>query len=258
MLKLIQELFLCFGWCTFPVSSLQAWNNLSISVHTWVITVQRELTTYENRWSFDWDLVNLHVPGEPKNPPYDFCWYYSNAWEFLYEILHDCKAIKYTLYHQVLLKYFWNWQSYTVLTTTTPILLADGKLPLHQQERVAAELARPEPARLPRLGCDAGEVPQAKAEAKDHRQAEGGASDHLARAATGADRQGCGKLHQALDCLCGCQWWALWTCPVTLSSCTSASSSDHQPTGFCQSHQQTGSFQSHPRTSGEDNIASNV
>jgi len=25
-----------------------------------------------------------------KNPPYDFCWYYSNAWEFLYEILHDC------------------------------------------------------------------------------------------------------------------------------------------------------------------------
>ena len=31
------------------------------------------------------------VPGEPKkNPPYDFCWYYSNAWEFLYEILHDC------------------------------------------------------------------------------------------------------------------------------------------------------------------------
>ena len=29
---------------------------------------------------------------------------------------------KYTLYHQVLLKYYWNWQSYTVLTTTTPIL----------------------------------------------------------------------------------------------------------------------------------------
>ena len=26
--------------------------------------------------------------------------------------------------------------------------LADGELPLHQQERVAAELARPEPARL--------------------------------------------------------------------------------------------------------------
>ena len=25
-----------------------------------------------------------------KNPPYDFCWYYSNASEFLYEILHDC------------------------------------------------------------------------------------------------------------------------------------------------------------------------
>ena len=31
------------------------------------------------------------LPGEPKKiPPYDFCWYYSNAWEFLYEILHDC------------------------------------------------------------------------------------------------------------------------------------------------------------------------
>jgi len=25
-----------------------------------------------------------------KKNPYDFCWYYSNAWEFLYEILHDC------------------------------------------------------------------------------------------------------------------------------------------------------------------------
>ena len=25
-----------------------------------------------------------------KKSPYDFCWYYSNAWEFLYEILHDC------------------------------------------------------------------------------------------------------------------------------------------------------------------------
>ena len=33
----------------------------------------------------------LGEPSEPKkNPPYDFCWYYSNAWEFLYEILHDC------------------------------------------------------------------------------------------------------------------------------------------------------------------------
>ena len=60
-----------------------------------------------------------------------------------------------------------------------------------------------------RLLATAGEVPQATAEAKDHRRAEGGPSDHLARAATGADRQGCGKLHQALDCLCGCQWWAL-------------------------------------------------
>ena len=37
------------------------------------------------------DAFDINVPGEPKkNPPYDFCWYYSNAWEFLYEILHDC------------------------------------------------------------------------------------------------------------------------------------------------------------------------
>ena len=39
------------------------------------------------------DIYFYHcVPGEPKKipPPYDFCWYYSNAWEFLYEILHDC------------------------------------------------------------------------------------------------------------------------------------------------------------------------
>ena len=36
-------------------------------------------------------LMQLRIPGEPKKiPPYDFCWYYSNAWEFLYEILHDC------------------------------------------------------------------------------------------------------------------------------------------------------------------------
>jgi len=35
--------------------------------------------------------VSNDIPGEPnKNPPYDFCWYYSNAWEFLYEILRDC------------------------------------------------------------------------------------------------------------------------------------------------------------------------
>ena len=32
----------------------------------------------------------VYLPGEPKKSPYDFCWYYSNAWEFLYEILHDC------------------------------------------------------------------------------------------------------------------------------------------------------------------------
>ena len=34
--------------------------------------------------------VWAHIPGEPKKipPPYNFCWYYSNAWEFLYEILH--------------------------------------------------------------------------------------------------------------------------------------------------------------------------
>ena len=30
------------------------------------------------------------IPGEPKKSPYNLCWYYSNAWEFLCEILHDC------------------------------------------------------------------------------------------------------------------------------------------------------------------------
>ena len=37
-------------------------------------------------------VYHVMMPGEPKKnpPPYDFCWYYSNAWEFLYEILHDC------------------------------------------------------------------------------------------------------------------------------------------------------------------------
>jgi len=32
----------------------------------------------------------MYQVNQKKNPPYDFCWYYSNAWEFLYEILYDC------------------------------------------------------------------------------------------------------------------------------------------------------------------------
>ena len=35
-------------------------------------------------------LISALYQVNQKNPPYDFCWYYSNAWEFLYEILHDC------------------------------------------------------------------------------------------------------------------------------------------------------------------------
>ena len=35
-------------------------------------------------------LCSVPYQVNQKNPPYDFCWYYSNAWEFLYEILHDC------------------------------------------------------------------------------------------------------------------------------------------------------------------------
>ena len=34
---------------------------------------------------FDYTRWTKKIP-----PPYDFCWYYSNAWEFLYEILRDC------------------------------------------------------------------------------------------------------------------------------------------------------------------------
>jgi len=35
-------------------------------------------------------IISYNYQVNQKNPPYDFCWYYSNAWEFLYEILHDC------------------------------------------------------------------------------------------------------------------------------------------------------------------------
>jgi len=41
------------------------------------VTYFYNLRTFSTRWT-------------KKIPPYDFCWYYNNAWEFLYEILHDC------------------------------------------------------------------------------------------------------------------------------------------------------------------------
>ena len=57
----------------FRHSAPAAWNSLSRTVLD-----SSSLAVFKStRWT-------------KKNPPYDFCWYYSNAWEFLYEILHDC------------------------------------------------------------------------------------------------------------------------------------------------------------------------
>ena len=57
---------------------------IAASLVTWRVTATT-MSDYISLKSY------IHIPGEPKkNPPYDFCWYYSNAWEFLYEILHDC------------------------------------------------------------------------------------------------------------------------------------------------------------------------
>ena len=56
--------------------------------------------------------------------PYDFCWYFSNAWGFLHEILRNClrKCYVYaTLYHQVWLKFVGKWQTYAISTKTTPL-----------------------------------------------------------------------------------------------------------------------------------------
>ena len=43
-----------------------------------LVKEEDEMPVHYTRWT------------KKKSPPYDFCWYYSNAWEFLHKILHDC------------------------------------------------------------------------------------------------------------------------------------------------------------------------
>ena len=59
--------------------------DLSVSMH--VPTVIARIRVTANRKDL---LTFSYTRWTEKKSPYDFCWYYSNAWKFLYEILHDC------------------------------------------------------------------------------------------------------------------------------------------------------------------------
>jgi len=57
-------------------------------------------------------------------PPYDFCQFLPNGWEFLIEILHTYYAFKYTIDCQILSNYLQILQSYAALSATTPRILS--------------------------------------------------------------------------------------------------------------------------------------
>ena len=63
-----------------------------------------------------------HIQCESKKitPPYDFCQFLPNGWEFLIEILHTYYAFKYTIDCQILSNYLQIRQSYAALSATTP------------------------------------------------------------------------------------------------------------------------------------------
>ena len=78
MLGFYHRAFDC-KWSTVIMGSIMKHSSHNINI-AWLST----MTTVYMQFC-------VGIPGEPKkNPPYDFCWYYSNAWEFLYEILHNC------------------------------------------------------------------------------------------------------------------------------------------------------------------------
>jgi len=52
-----------------------------LAVHTFV--------TSSHKGNSIWNIESVYQVNQKKSP-YDLRWYYSNAWEFLYEILHDC------------------------------------------------------------------------------------------------------------------------------------------------------------------------
>ena len=54
--------------------------------------------------------ITIYRVNTKSSPPCDFCWYLSRECKFLHETLRDCHTIKYTLYHQVWLKYVGKWQ----------------------------------------------------------------------------------------------------------------------------------------------------
>ena len=56
-------------------------------------------------------LLYVGLQGEYEKASCDFCWYICRACNLLHETLHNSWAIKCSLYHQVLLKYFWKWHS---------------------------------------------------------------------------------------------------------------------------------------------------
>jgi len=53
-------------------------------------------------------------------PPYDFCQFLPNGWEYLIEILHTYYAFKYTIDCQILSNYLKILQSYAALKRNYP------------------------------------------------------------------------------------------------------------------------------------------
>ena len=70
-------------------------------------------------------IVNgIYSVSQKKLPPYDFCQFLPNGWEFLIEILHTYYAFKYTIDCKILSNYLQILQSYAALSSTIPRILS--------------------------------------------------------------------------------------------------------------------------------------
>ena len=106
--------------------------------------------------------------------------------------------------------------------------LAASELSLiHWEEPMDPKQSRFEPTGLSYLGRHA----ENSTRSPRHWWVESRFADHLEEAATRTHHQGGGKLHQALDCLCGCQWWS-FQAPAVTRPISKFASSQHQKTTF--------------------------
>jgi len=65
-------------------------------------------------------VAAFYSVSQKKLPPYDFCQFLPNGWEFLIEILQTYYAFKHTIDCQILSNYLQIVQSYAALSATTP------------------------------------------------------------------------------------------------------------------------------------------